>query len=610
MRFRSKSTGGYRVYAVSGTDTVSFGIETAEDADTEGLLGFSVHREDHTENQEYYMYGFKVFPSVIPQPQPGAVISTQDHPIQSFVWDDFTAKPGHDYTYTFHPLKGQPKNLDRSARPIKIKVKTEKQFDDTEEHDIFFNRGVASSQAYVRQFGSRRPEAASMSPQMLARAEEWLSRRLDDGILAFIKKAKAGDHLRGCFYEFHYAPVLEAFQQAIDRGVHVQIIVDGKVNEHTDKEGKFHESFPREANLRAIDAAGIPLDAITLREANRNDIQHNKFLILLKGARQKPSAVFTGSTNLSRGGIMGQTNVGHWVRNEDLAERYLAYWSLLSGDPGAQAGDDTSKRRTDNAKFKKDVEELVEMPELWSDFAAGITPVFSPRKGTAVLNMYARMVDEAAGLACITLAFGISKFFKDLLKDNPPGSHLCYLLLEKQDKPREGTEFIAINSKQNVYKAWGAYLRSPLYQWAREQSTLGLKLNKHVAYIHSKFLLADPLSDDPIVVTGSANFSEPSTNANDENMMVIRGNQRVADIYFSEFNRLFFHYYFRSVVERTSELQAAGRLPVEAGNSASPSSDTLFLKEDSSEWLDKYKPGGFKAKRVEVFTKMKGFTPD
>jgi phosphatidylserine/phosphatidylglycerophosphate/cardiolipin synthase-like enzyme len=50
----------------------------------------------------------------------------------------------------------------------------------------------------------------------------------------------------------------------------------------------------------------------------------------------------------------------------------------------------------------------------------------------------------------------------------------------------------------------------------------GHGLNHHVSYIHSKFQLMDPLSADPIVVTGSANFSAASTNDNDENMLVIR----------------------------------------------------------------------------------------
>jgi hypothetical protein len=50
----------------------------------------------------------------------------------------------------------------------------------------------------------------------------------------------------------------------------------------------------------------------------------------------------------------------------------------------------------------------------------------------------------------------------------------------------------------------------------------------------------DPLGADPIVVAGSANFSEASTN-----VLVIRGNTRVADIYLGEYMRLWNHYAFR-----------------------------------------------------------------
>ena len=117
MRFKSRKVGGYQVFAVSGTNTVSFGIDFAH-ADTKGLLGFAVERIDPAENQRYYAYGFKVFPSVVPHPDGKATVTTHDHPIQSFVWDDFTAKDGRVYKYLFHPLKGTPKNIDRSAKPL------------------------------------------------------------------------------------------------------------------------------------------------------------------------------------------------------------------------------------------------------------------------------------------------------------------------------------------------------------------------------------------------------------------------------------------------------------------------------------------------------------
>ena len=49
MRFKSRKTGGYRVFAVSGVNTISFAI-AREGANTNGLLGFAVERHDPHEN--------------------------------------------------------------------------------------------------------------------------------------------------------------------------------------------------------------------------------------------------------------------------------------------------------------------------------------------------------------------------------------------------------------------------------------------------------------------------------------------------------------------------------------------------------------------------------
>jgi hypothetical protein len=83
-------------------------------------------------------------------------------------------------------------------------------------------------------------------------------------------------------------------------------------------------------------------------------------------------------------------------------------------------------------------------------------------------------------------------------------------------------------------------------------------------------------------------------------MLVIRGNQRVADIYYTEFNRIFYHYYFRSVQEATfnRDEDPAAR--------AARDRQTLFLAEDDS-WIKAYKRGSLKRKRVNIFVDMEGF---
>ena len=82
MRFKSKVTDGYQVFAVSGTNTVSFAVDAAA-ADTKDLLGFAVEQFDPQANERYFMPGFKVFRSVIPAPDETTTVSTNEHPIRA-----------------------------------------------------------------------------------------------------------------------------------------------------------------------------------------------------------------------------------------------------------------------------------------------------------------------------------------------------------------------------------------------------------------------------------------------------------------------------------------------------------------------------------------------
>ena len=102
------------------------------------------------------------------------------------------------------------------------------------------------------------------------------------------------------------------------------------------------------------------------------------------------------------------------------------------------------------------------------------------------------------------------------------------------------------NMPENLF-AIGDFVRTnEIDGWVKERLS---GLNSHVRYMHNKFMLIDPLTDDPIVVAGSANFSDASTRRNDENMVITRGNKRVADIYLGEFMRLYTHHAFRESLQ-------------------------------------------------------------
>ena len=593
MRFRSEVTRSGQVFAVVGTNTVSFGVVAPATA-RQGLLGYAVARRDVGADQWRVMNGFKVFNSVVPRPTQDLRVSTTDHPVQSFLWDDFLVEPDRLYEYEFRPAKGQPGALTYHDPAIVIAVRTEPLYG--AKHDVFFNRGVASSQFYSREFGDTPIDELSVAQR--ARALDWLSRDLDDALLKFIDDCGPGDRLQGCFYEFNHEPALQAFARAVARGVDVRLVIDAKQNQHLEN-GKLQKASPRETNLAALASAGIPADRVVLREARKWDIAHNKFMV--RSPKGRPaSEVWTGSTNLTRGGVSGQTNVGHWVRDRAVAAAYQQYWALLSSDPGARTGEPNAEAL--NAAFKKAVADL--SPVLAGDLdptSPGMTPAFSPRPDESLLERYAAALDNAKRQGCITLAFGVSPTIKTALQDNTATGPLEFLLLEKKDlpaKPKPGQPpkpFVRLNSRNNVYSAWGSFLRDPVYQWVRETSAKLVGLNQHVAYIHTKFMLVDPLSASPLVVTGSANFSKDSVKENDENMLIIRGDQRVADIYYTEFNRLFNHYYFRSVVEDTTR-----RRPT---NSPTQAGAHRFLDETDG-WTKKYAPGSFRAKHLALVASM------
>jgi hypothetical protein len=90
----------------------------------------------------------------------------------------------------------------RSATPLTLTIRTEALYG--ERHDVFFNRGTASSQSYTEQYGNTPIE--DLDPDRQKQALGWLSRDLDDALLRFVDETQPGDTLLGCFYEFTHQP--------------------------------------------------------------------------------------------------------------------------------------------------------------------------------------------------------------------------------------------------------------------------------------------------------------------------------------------------------------------------------------------------------------------
>jgi phosphatidylserine/phosphatidylglycerophosphate/cardiolipin synthase-like enzyme len=499
--------------AVAGTYVVLLGWDLANAGLKRGLLGFAIRREDKTEGETYWLRGMKTFPDTQRPLAAGGDASSHDQPYQTFQWADYSAKPNHHYVYTVVAMQGAPGAL-RDGPSLALDVTTEAEWSDDPHHphSVFFNRAAIASQEYARRFQNKSPD--DIGPP----AFDWLSRGLAEGIVNFIRQAKGqGFGLRGAIYEFQLPLILDALRAAADRGVDVKVLFDAIENA---------TQTPVEPNEEAIAAAKL---GTFCTGVTHGKIMHNKFIVLIKA--NKPVAVLTGSTNFTESAVYGQLNCAHVVADAATAQSYLDYWNEISGDP------EVAELRGFTAQ---------ETPNPPDPPPPGVTAVFSPRSGLSLLNEYGALAGAATKALFMTFAFGVDDVFvSSYLKAD---GVLRFALLDKEASGRgaaKGRQNVAKMRKvPNTVLAVGQNI--PLNEfdrWLKEKA--GLPESKFVKWVHTKFMLVDPLSNDPLVISGSANFSKASTESNHENMTLVRGDARVADIYLGEFMRQFSSYAFR-----------------------------------------------------------------
>ena len=116
-----------------------------------------------------------------------------------------------------------------------------------------------------------------------------------------------------------------------------------------------------------------------------------------------------------------------------------------------------------------------------------------------------------------------------------------------------------------------------------------IKRDGYNPLVHHKILLFDWDTPQCVVVTGSANYSANSTAHNDENSLIVHGDQRLAEEYVVEFCRLYTHWRPRWLRERDQH----GAPPPE------------HLASDSS-WTGAWAEGGRMAQFLDVATGGQG----
>src|SRR5262245_39632371 len=564
MRFKNEE-GDLKLYAVAGTQTVLLAFDLSE-AKTRGqFLGFDVSRVDSKGNASS-LNGSKHFKSLLQD-------RTVTDPkvkfvslIQSFFWKDYQADPGQTYTYTVRAMFGTPLTF---VHKFENTIKVETEVLDKGKHGVFFNYGVTGSQGYAKkkEFGNK--PINELSPADHKKALDYLSRELyNEGLLGFLNDAKNKKRSLYCaFYEIQYMPFLTALKDVKTKCKNLEIVYSAQPEQNKDST----DPLKGKGNTISLTKAGLVSVSHPRTKANQ---PHNKFMVLCEN--DVPIEVWTGSTNITLSGIFGQSNTGHRIRDKQLAAKYKKYWDTLKGNPDLPA----------LSKVAMTIQPDTDLTQLEN----GSHVFFSPRdlpipKKTMPnqLKTYRDLIDSASNLVCMIFPFNYDDIFKTVYDEEK--DYLRLLIFEKMSEAKRAKS--KSDSDPDLLVTAGAVLDSQVEQFVKEVSP-AKTVKGGIKYVHNKIFLVDPLGDDPVVVTGSANFSQPSVISNDENTVVIKGDKRVADIYLTEFNRLFDHFWPRYLRKISKSKKKGFEKPL----------------DESFGWFQDYhKKGSFHQKRGQLFIK-------
>jgi phosphatidylserine/phosphatidylglycerophosphate/cardiolipin synthase-like enzyme len=552
---------GLTLRAIAGTYNVLLAMDLTPDK-RKGCLGFTIERTDLESGEQRWLPNMLRFARDADDKN----VTTARAPLQKFRWGDYTVEPGKKYRYRVIARSekiddiikaghdAEAGHFDHIPGGISVEIKTEDNHSNATA--VFFNRGAAASEAYVRKFGNADP--SQLPDDKRAEAFAWLSRGLEEALIAFIGLAKDSNFaIHAAVYEFQKPELLHQLKLASGRGVDVKVAYHGRTK--PPPKNKPNPDKTAQKNRDAIAAEGIEKLVKPRKADPQGAIMHNKFVVLLE--KGTPIAVWTGSTNWTEGAIYGQLNVGHAIYDPKVAAKYDAYFALLFADKGAP-------------EMKTGTAGLTPVPSKPDAIAKGVTPIFSPQSALGMIDLYAALCAQAK-LLLVSAPFALHPNILKVLRSDPQQA-VRFMMADTAKSFGKAGEMNLMQRAPGNEATVATVLKTPLNDFQGHLLEHTESFHHAGVHVHSKVIAADPFGPDPILVTGSANFSANSTVSNDSNSLIIRGDTAVADIYATDFMRMFEHYWFRA--------HQSGATPNSKGKSKV---EVMSLKEDSS-WTDPY----------------------
>lgn len=272
--------------------------------------------------------------------------------------------------------------------------------------------------------------------------------------------------------------IVEALTQAYNNGIQVRYITD------TDT-----------GNLGLQD----PTPPFPIIKGNTEGLMHNKFFVFDADSEDQ-SWVIMGSTNLTPNNLADDFNNMVFLQDQTIAKCYTLEFEEMWGSSGATPG-------IFNVKFGPDKTDNT--PHLFNVNGVTIESYFSPSDNTTV------GIVDAVNTANDDLQFAILTFTNNELGSAVLNAH------------NSGVDVRGIIDNINDQGGEYSYLLS---------NGVSVTPDNNGFQTHHKYCVIDAANpaSDPILVTGSHNWSASAENSNDENTLIFH-DAALANIFLQEF---------------------------------------------------------------------------
>jgi phosphatidylserine/phosphatidylglycerophosphate/cardiolipin synthase-like enzyme len=466
--------------------------------------------------------------------------TTDEWPVQKYSWRDLTARPGASYTYDIIPMVGQPgaltRKLDRTLTTNEVHLTPQR----SEHVQAFFNRGILSTQHLAHalpQGPGGGPDGGTLLWHVKRRHDPIrlsLAGQIIEGVTQLVARAKQdGGRCFGALYELSDAELIDA----IDDQAHVSLVLANAGRTGTTDETN-HEARER------LHAHGVQ---VTDRFMTSGHIGHNKFMVYVD-ANGLAQAVLTGSTNWTSLGLCGQSNNALILEDQALAAAYLDYWERLRAESHPPRATQTKEFRAENAMGRELAVDGASVHLRLSPNTQRLTKPKDPERPVDLAEVFDLIAGAQQGILFLLFQPGTPSVL-DAILDAETANPKLFVRGAATD-PKAIDHYVVElfhRTGERAYVAAASAIDDEFGAWQREL----LKAPDAHAIVHDKILVIDPL--DParcVVVTGSHNLGYQASYANDENLLIVKGHQALAEAYAVHVMDVYDHYRWRYQLER------------------------------------------------------------